>query len=315
MEKISYISAKHVEHLLTWTGVCDALTNGHLGARADLKDILLRSDDNAVLSRAAWIEGAGITVKTATIFPNNKTLYDRPNVQAIVTLFDAVTGTPTAIIDGGLVTKWKTAGDSVLGARYLARRDSKTLTILGAGSVAGSLVDAYREVFPDLEKIFIWNRTEEAARLLAKEKKLVPVTDLIEAVGKSDIVSCATMSVDPVLQGSWVRPGTHVDLIGAYRPDMREADDQLIAGGELFVDSRETTVTEIGELLIPIQRGVISASHIRGDFYDLCNGASGRLSENSVTIFKNGGGAHLDLMTALYIRQTAETAKCGDTYD
>jgi len=304
MSQIDYIQTSDVEHKLSWLAVSDAMIAGHKFARADIDDILFKQGDNALLNRAAWISGAGIGIKTATIFPGN--LPDKPSIHAVFTLFDDEMGTPTAIIDGIMVTKWKTAGDSILGSRLLARKDSKVVTIVGAGAVAESLVDAYREVFPDVERILIWNRTYAKAEALAAKKDIEAVEDLETALAAADIVSSATMSIDPVLKGAWIKPGTHVDLIGAYRPDMREADDDLISTGSLFVDARETTIHDIGELMIPIANGVISEETVKGDLYDLCNGATGRTSDEEITIYKNGGGAHLDLMTALYIQKTAE---------
>jgi ornithine cyclodeaminase/alanine dehydrogenase-like protein (mu-crystallin family) len=180
------------------------------------------------------------------------------------------------------------------------------LTIVGAGAVADSLIDAYRELFPALERIIVWNRNHAKAQRLATHKQVDAVESLEEALGVADIVSSATMSIDPVLKGDWIKPGTHVDMIGAYRPDMREADDNLITKGTLFVDARETTIHDIGELIIPIAKGLISESDVKGDLYDLCNGAEGRVNDDEITLFKNGGGAHLDLMTALYIQKTAQ---------
>ena len=127
------------------------------------------------------------------------------------------------------------------------------------------------------------------------------IEDLAVGVAVADIVAIATLSTEPILKGEWVRPGTHVDLIGAYRPDMREADDMLIEKAEIFVDSRETAIHDIGELAIPIRDGVITADDIHADLYDLCNGASGRTSDQDITVYKNGGGGHLDLMTANFI--------------
>ncbi|MEP4149448.1 MAG: hypothetical protein ABJL54_19665 [Halioglobus sp.] len=306
MSEIPYIQASHVEHLLSWQTLSDALRNGHKRERADIDDILFKHGNNALLNRAAWIRGAGIGIKTATIFPENlKSDPALPSVHAVFTLFNDQTGEPVALIDGILVTKWKTAGDSVLGSRLLARADSEVLTIVGAGAVADSLIDAYRATFPDLKRIIVWNRTFDKARQLAEKKSVEAIDNLEEACGLADIISSATMSIDPVIKGDWVNIGTHVDLIGAYRPDMREADDCLIAKSQLFVDARETTVRDIGELVIPIKNGVIAETDVKGDLYDLCNGGIGRTSDSDITVFKNGGGAHLDLMTALYIKSAA----------
>lgn len=320
MNTIPIIRIDDVEHLLSWTGVCDAICSGHQLLHADIDDILIRKGNRALLNRAAWISGLGIGTKTATIFPGNAELTTPiPSVQAVFTLFDDQTGTPVAIIDGDMLTRWKTAADSVLGARLLARPDSKTLLIIGAGVVARSLVEAYSAIFPDLVQIIIWSRTHGHAQALASSMNndlisVRSVEDLASHVHRADIVAAATLSTDPVLKGAWVSPGTHVDLIGSYRPDMREADDELLQVSELFADSRETAIAHTGELIIPIRNGVISEQDIRADLYDLCNGAVARTSDQSITVFKNGGGAHLDLMTANYIFNTYQ-ARCREVPD
>ena len=135
------------------------------------------------------------------------------------------------------------------------------------------------------------------------------VEDLEKTVREADIIACATMATAPLLQGNWVQPGSHVDLIGAFRPDMREADDALIAKAELFVDSRETAIHDIGELAIPLAAGIISESDVRGDLKDLATGQAGRSGPQAITLYKNGGGAHLDLMTANVIAQAWEDAR------
>jgi ornithine cyclodeaminase len=301
-----YINAEDVKENLSWTALCDALHEGHQAPRADIDDILFKQGDNALLNRAAWIKGMGIGVKTATIFPKNANLANPlPNVQAVFTLFDDDTGKPLALIDGNLVTKWKTAGDSVFAAKLLARPDSRILTIIGAGAVASSMIDAYRALFPHLEKVQIWNRTFAKAQKLAQEKNATAIQDLPEALSNADIVSSSTMSTSPFIKGEWIKAGTHVDLIGAYRPDMREADDSLLVKSRIFVDSRETAIHDIGELAIPIKNGIIKEDDVIADFYQLCNDAQGRKTDAEITLFKNGGGAHLDLMTALYIKKMA----------
>ncbi len=307
---LPFINAQDIESNLSWTELCTAFHEGHRASRADIDDILFKHGDNALLNRAAWIQNKGIGVKTATIFPNNAELSTPiPSVQSIFTLFDDQTGTPLAIIDGKLVTKWKTAGDSVFAAKLLARPDSKILTVIGAGAVASSIIDAYRALFPDLEKIIIWNRTFEKAQKLAQEKGVIAIQDLSEALSDADIVSSSTMSTTSFIKGEWIKQGAHVDLIGAYRPDMREADDSLLVKSRIFVDARETAIHDIGELAIPIKEGVITEDAVIADFYQLCNGVKGRQTDKEITLFKNGGGAHLDLMTALYIMECRQNNK------
>jgi len=210
---------------------------------------------------------------------------------------DAV-GLQLVVIDFYLVTKWKTVIDSLMGALHLARPDSKVVLIVGAGTVARSLYDAYSAGFPGA-RFLLWNRTFDKAQAMADslpDAQALP--DLAEAVAQADIITCATMTSTPVIKGDWLRPGQHLDLIGAYRPDMREADDTAIRRARLFVDSFDTTIDHIGELKIPLARGVVSRADILGDFYDL---SAFRRAPDDITLFKNGGGAHLDLMTSRYI--------------
>jgi ornithine cyclodeaminase len=288
------------EALLGWEGLVAALEAGHRLPRAGIADILLDRGADTLLSRAAVIDGLGQLVKTATVFPGNARL-GRPTVNGAVTLFDDRTGELAALVDFHLVTKWKTAGDSLLAARKLARPDSRRILIVGAGTVARTMVAAYRSAFPAAEVAF-WNRTPAGADAAAAATGAATVTDLAAAVGQADIIATATMSQSPLIRGDWLSPGTHLDLIGAYRPDMREVDDAALTRARLFVDCRETTVAHIGELADPIARGVIAASDVIADFYDLPSGRFARRSETEITLAKNGGGAHLDLMTAAYIR-------------
>ncbi|KFE34485.1 ornithine cyclodeaminase family protein [Thioclava atlantica] len=294
---------------LDWHGAVAALRAGHRLARAEIGDTFLGPAEGTLLSRSAYIDGLGYGVKSFTVFGANPKA-GLPTVQGAMLVFEPEHGALQAIVESPLVTDIKTAADSGLGAQLLARPDSKRLLIVGGGTVARSLVSSYGALFPGLEEIAVWTRRPDQARALVEQIAspipLVAVEDLAEAAGRADIVSCATMAREPVLRGDWIRPGTHVDLIGAFKTDMREADDALIAGGRLFVDSRETTLGHIGELTIPLAAGVISEADVLGDLYDLIGrAAEGRSADDEITIFKNGGGAHLDLMIANYIAARA----------
>ncbi|MFA8386718.1 MAG: ornithine cyclodeaminase family protein [Pelagibaca sp.] len=292
------------EAQLDWIGLTDAIAAGHDLPKAEIADSFLYRGGDTLLNRAAWIDGLGLAVKSATIFPGNTGL-GKPAVNGGVSVYSDGDGTLTAIVDFHLVTKWKTAGDSLLAARRLARVDSEVILIVGAGTVARSLIEAYSAAFPGA-RFLIWNRTSSKAQDLADAfGHVMAADDLAEAVGQADIVSCATMSTEPVLRGEWLRPGTHVDLIGAYRPDMREADDAALTRSRVFVDSLDTTVGHIGEIRDPIARGVITEGDIVADYYDL--NAFARRSEDEITLFKNGGGAHLDLMVSRYILDRWQT--------
>lgn len=302
----SYIRYETAIEHLDWKAAIDALRHGHTLPKAALDDTFLGPPTGTLLTRSAYIDGLGYGTKSVTVTDANAAL-GLPTVQGAMLLFAPRTGTLRAVIDSRLVTEFKTAADSVLGAQILARPDSRHLLVIGAGTVATSLIKAYTSGLPRLERISIWARRPEQAQLIAasfsgSSVPVVAVADLPSAVRTADIVSSATMARQPVILGEWVRPGTHVDLIGAYKADMREADDTLIAGGALHVDSRETTIGHIGELKIPISSGVITADSVLADLYDMVTSSFiARPRGDEITIFKNGGGAHLDLMISSWI--------------
>jgi ornithine cyclodeaminase len=291
---VTEIVPKDAEALLTWQGLLAALEAGHKLPLSDIKDMFLYRDKDTILNRGAWIDGLGALVKAATIFPGNAAK-GLPTIYGVVSLFDDATGDLAALVDFHLVTKWKTAGDSLLSASRLARKDSREFLLVGAGAVARSMVQAYSSVFPDA-RFTVWSRTRDSAEAMG-----LPVADDLEAaVRKAHVICSATMATAPLIKGDWLQPGQHIDLIGAYKPGMREVDDRAMQRARLFVDSRKTTVHHIGELMDPIASGAITESDIVADFYDDPSLYT-RQSEDEITLAKNGGGAHLDLMTASYI--------------
>lgn len=298
MSTIPIIPFTEGEALLDWIGLTDALAAGHDLPRAEIGDTFLYRDPDTLLNRSAWIDGLGIAVKSATIFPGNPA-NSKPMVNGGVTLYSDTDGTLEAIVDFHLVTKWKTAGDSLTAARRLARPDSESILIVGAGTVGHSLHAAYSAAFPDA-RFTVWNRTRANADKMAQEVDGLQVADDLEtAVRAADIITSATMSTEPLIMGNWLQPGQHVDLIGAYRPDMREVDDAALQKSRVFVDSFNTTIGHIGEINIPLESGEITRDHLLADYYDIA--AFKRTSDDEITLFKNGGGAHLDLMTSRYI--------------
>ena len=288
------IVPKEAERLLTWAGLMDALEAGHRLPKPDIKDLFVYRGAYTLLDRAAWIDGLGALVKVATIVPGN-TGRGLPTINGAVTLYDDKTGELTSLVDFHLVTKWKTAGDSLLSARRLARKDARNFLLVGAGNVAKSMVDAYSSIFPDA-RFTVWSRSAASAQATG----LAVADDLETAVKAADVICTATMSNTALVKGEWLQPGQHLDLIGAYKPGMREVDDTAMQRARLFVDSRATTLHHIGELIEPLKSGAISESHVIADFYD-DPALFARQSDDEITIAKNGGGAHLDLMTAHYI--------------
>ena len=284
------------ERLLTWQGLLAAFETGHRLPKPDIKDLFVYRGADTILDRATWIDGLGALVKVATVVPGN-VARGKPTIHGAVTLYDDVTGELTGLVDFHLVTKWKTAGDSLFAASRLARKDARRFLLVGAGNVARSMVDAYRSIFPEAE-FTVWSRSRENAAAMG-----LPVADDLEAAVKAaDVICTATMATEPLIRGEWLQPGQHLDLIGAYKPGMREVDDTAMQRARVFVDARATTLHHIGELIEPLKSGAITEGDIVADYYD-DPATFSRRSAEEITIAKNGGGAHLDLMTALYIQR------------
>lgn len=305
-----HADAETVYRLLTWKGLVEALRESHrAGTRASFRTDVMEGDGDAFVSLLAWAPREMIAVKLVGVFPGNLGLDPpQPSVQGLVALFDGVTGRPLMTSDGAAMTFRKTAADSALGADYLARRDARTLLVVGAGGLAPHVAEAHCAVRPSIERILVWNRNparaEATARAIAQlAPRVEAAADLDAALPHADIVSCVTMATEPVVKGARLKPGAHVDLIGAYTPQMREADDDVVrrAGGIAFVDTRNNCESS-GEIAEPIARGLLKRENIVADLYDLAAGRHpGRTAPDQVTMYKNVGGAHLDLFTARHL--------------
>jgi ornithine cyclodeaminase len=200
-------------------------------------------------------------------------------------------------MDATALTYRKTAADSALGSKLLSQPDAETLLMVGAGGLAPYLIAAHRAIRPSIRRVLVWNRSPDRAAALGEE-----VADLEAAARSADIISCATASTTPLVEGRWLKPGTHLDLVGGFTPEMRECDDEAVKRARLFVDSRMFAIDQPGDLGSPLSRGIIGRDRIEADLFDLCgkNYSVGRTS-GDITLYKNGGGSHLDLFTALYI--------------
>ncbi|CAP43169.1 bifunctional Delta(1)-pyrroline-2-carboxylate/Delta(1)-piperideine-2-carboxylate reductase [Bordetella petrii] len=252
----------------------------------------------------AWNEHGYFGVKVINIFPQN-TRQGLPGLHAVYTLYSARTGVPLAQVDGDVVTVFRTAGAAALGASYLARQDARVLLIVGSGRIAGLLAPAMRAVRP-IERVLVWNvrpaGAQSLAESLARQGFDAQAVDSLEsAVRQADIVSCATLSTEPLVRGDWLRPGTHLDLIGSFRPDMKETDPACFAGAEVYVDTDEAP-TKAGDLLAAFQAGVLAPQDIRGTLTGLITGrAPGRRDDSEVTVFKAVGSALEDLTLAAMV--------------
>ena len=298
------IAGKDIETVCSWPMIVEAMRDGHRREPAILRDSLLENGNRKMLVRTAWIAGLASGTKAVTIYPDNPTLdVPKPSVQGQVLLFDEASGHVEAVLEGVDLTGWKTAGDSALGADCLARKDIRTMLMVGAGSMAGPLIEAHRSVRPSIDTVIVWNRNAERGEALVGRLTEAGVearyeADLDAAVSQADLICSATMTQEPLIKGRLIKPGTHVDLVGAYTPAMREADDETLQRGDLFVDSFATTIGHIGEVTIPLESGAISRDDILGDLHALVQEKAGRTSDDAITVFKNGGGAHLDVMVA-----------------
>ena len=311
-------SSDDVHRLLDYPSLVAALRAAHAADRMPLSRSSVFGEPpdeaNKFVSLVSWAADDVIAVKLVGVFPSNLALMPpEPSVQGLVTLFHGATGRPLLAADGAAMTFRKTAADSALGVDLLARRDAEVLLVVGSGGLAPHVSLAHTAVRPSIREILIWNRTtgraeETAAALAAQGLPARATSDLDAAVARADIISCVTMATSPLVKGALLKPGTHVDLIGAYLPEMREADDDVVRRARIFVDTRNGC-DHSGEIAEPIARGLLTLESIEADLFDLCTGRHpGRTTPDAITMYKNVGGGHLDLFTARHLRAMAETA-------
>jgi ornithine cyclodeaminase len=255
-----------------------------------------------LLLMPAWQVGRHIGIKMVTVFPDNaeKSL---PAVMGIYVLVDGSNGSPLALIDGPTLTVKRTAAASALASSYLSRPDAERLLMVGTGALAPQLIVAHAAVRP-ICNVLIWGRSAEKAQRLAKRMNRrdfrVDWTDDLETAARgAHIISCATLSKVPLIHGDWLQPGQHLDLVGAFRPDMRETDDAVMRRARVFVDTRAGATKEGGDIVQAVETGALSVDDIAGDLFELTRGdRSGRRYYDQVTLFKSVGTAVEDLAAA-----------------
>ncbi|MDH3632375.1 MAG: ornithine cyclodeaminase [Gammaproteobacteria bacterium] len=315
------LDADKILNSISFSTLVDELAAMHREPIGLVDEMLMESTDNNnsvshFFIRTGWQPEKAVGAKVITIFPRNNQKQEWPSIQAVYILFEGVNGTPIACLDGTALTWVKTASDSALGSRLLSRENIESMLMIGAGQMAPHLVSAHCEARPSLKQVHVWNRTNDKAQNLCAsladkypQISFTAVTEIEASARKADLICSAIGSTEPIVRGEWLKPGTHVDLIGAYTADMREADDECLRRGSLFVDARETTIHHIGELMIPLASGVISEADVLADFSDLCQQRHpGRQSADEITVFKNGGGGHLDLMCARILHQNCQAS-------
>lgn len=308
------VEAETVGRLLAYPDLVDALAAGfaspvvtpvrhhHPVARVGEPDAML-------LLMPAWDDMAGaiaddavMGVKIVTVVPGNAAR-GKASVVGSYLLLSGLTGEPLALMDGPRLTLRRTAAASALAARHLARPDARRLVMVGAGALAPHLIEAHASVRP-IDEVLVWNHRPDKAEALAatlagRSYAVRATTDLADAIGGADIVSAATLSAEPLVRGAWLRPGTHVDLVGAFTPTMRESDDEAVRRARVFVDTRAGALKEAGDIVRPLAAGVIAETDVIADLADLCRGTDpGRRSLEEITLFKSVGTALEDLVAA-----------------
>jgi ornithine cyclodeaminase/alanine dehydrogenase-like protein (mu-crystallin family) len=310
-----WIDTHQIRSVLTFPVLVAALEAAHRRPKIEVQDGFLGSEAEQYFVRHAVDRGRFFASKLITSFPANLAGGRLPAVQAVCVLFDGTDGRPLAIMDGTEITYWRTAADSALGAKVLARPDPGTMLIVGAGEMCTWLVRAHRAVRPSIQRVLIWNRTRQraidvAAALAKDDIDAEAADDLDDATRAADLISTCTRSHQPLIKGVNLKSGAHLDLVGGYTPDTREADDEAARRALVFVDRRESAFAGVGDILQPIANGSIRESDVLGDLYDLVGRSiAGRRSPGDITFFKNAGGGHLDLITAEAVyRQLADKA-------
>ena len=271
------------------------------------------STDATLLLMPAWTQGAGsrLGVKMVTVYPDNGSR-GLPAIFGQYVLLDGHTGRPLALLDGTMLTKRRTACASGLASRYLSRSDATHLTMIGTGALAPHLIRVHSKIRP-IRKVTIWGRRTEQAEALALELSATlpgqlgrPIevraaSERKAAVMEADIVSCATLSQTPLIEGAWLHEGQHIDLVGAYTPKMRESDDEAVRRARIYVDTRAGALKEGGDIVQPLANRIIAEEGVIADLFELTRGIrSGRPAGDraTITLFKSVGAALEDLAAA-----------------
>lgn len=298
-------------------GLDDAFRRGGESPPRPHYDIRVPGEPNGtLLLMPAWIEGHYIGLKTATVFPGNAAR-GAPSVNAQYQLFDAMNGRIVAILEGGALTARRTAAASALASRYLSRPQSRRLLVVGTGRLSVNLVEAHAAV-RSLDEIVIWGRNTAKAEALAGE--LVekgfparPAVNLEQEVRVADIISCCTLSHEPLVEGKWLAPGTHLDLVGAFTPQMRETDDIALQRGTVFVDTFEGALAEAGEIVQAIERGALQRKDILASLFELARAEHcGRMFDEDITVFKSVGCSLEDLTAAVLCVERSAVGSCHE---
>jgi ornithine cyclodeaminase len=319
------LSGRDVERLLSMADCMDAV--GHAmaalsGGRALVPPRIVATAPGGRgvlgLMPGATLEPEALGAKIGTIYPGN-TAAGRKAIQGIVCLFDPATGAPAVVLDATTITTLRTAAASGLATRLLARADSRTHGIFGTGALVPAHIDAVQAARPQITRVLIWGRDAGKARALARLESArtgcdVRAVDEPAEAAACDVVTTVTAASQPVVRGRWLAGGAHLNLVGAHRPDDREADTEAITRGSVYVDSLDAALREAGELLIPIAEGALRAEQIVGEIGALASGAiAGRTRHDAITVYKSLGTVVQDLFVADRVARLAVAVQAGQT--
>lgn len=305
------ISAEQVAQALSWPALIDSIGEAFRdGVEAPPRHhhSMNREDGEAtMLLMPAWQARGYIGVKMVNVFPQNSA-HGLPAISGVYLLSEGAHGRPLACMDGSELTRRRTAAASALACRELARKEASSLLMVGTGKLAPMLIEAHAAVRP-ITQVRIWGRNPDKARALAEHYAdrfdTQVVTDLATASSQADIISCATLSSIPLIKGAWLKTGSHLDLVGAFKPNMREADATCLRRGEVFVDTHAGAKGEAGDILQAVDEGAFDFSDIRADMSQLLRGErSGRGSDEAITVFKSVGASLEDLAAAIQVWQS-----------
>lgn len=269
--------------------------------------------NGTLLLMPAWQSRRFLGLKSVTVYPANPAA-GLPTVMGFYALLRAQTGELLAFMDAPILTAKRTGAASALAAMFLAREDSSRLLMIGTGMLAPYMIKAHAAARP-IKHVAVYGRSADKAERLISSLRSEPleitrVADLETAVRDADIICCATTATEPVLRGAWLLPGTHVDLVGAFRPEMREADADAVLRARVYVDARAGALHEAGDLLVPLKQGTIKADHVVGDLFELVRGErKGRRAHEEITLFKSVGMALEDLAAAELVFSKRGTRK------
>ena len=302
-QALHFVNDAEVTRALTFPILIAAMEEAHRRPKAEVLDGYLGNEKAQYVIRSAADPGRYLASKIYTSFPANLAEGKMPTVQAVCVLFDGSNGRPLAVMDGTEITHWRTAANSALGAKFLAPPNPDTLLVVGAGEMAPFLIRAHRAVRPSLSRVLIWNRTTSRAsdlvRVLKQEGVSADtVTDLDRATREANIITTCTRSHEPLIRGVSLQPGTHLDLVGGYTPQTREADDEAASAPAYLSTEGDLPLNGVGDILQPIASGTIKQADVLGDLYSLAAGrVVGRTGPDDITFFKNAGGGHINLIT------------------